>query len=100
MDDLISKDRLMEALGISDDCVDCQHRLNGLCLWKPNMVDVCEVIAEMPSADAVEVIRCRECKWYDIKHPYGTVIPDAYHCKINDRFYGETHFCAYGKRRD
>ena len=51
MDDHISKDRLMEALGISDECVDCQHRLGGLCLWKPNMADVCEVITEMPSAE-------------------------------------------------
>lgn len=49
-DDLINKERLIEALGISDDCVDCQHRLNGLCLWKPNMADVCEIITEMPSA--------------------------------------------------
>lgn len=47
-----------------------------------------------------ELVRCQECEWYDIKHPYGTVIPDAYHCKINDRFYGETHFCAYGARRE
>lgn len=51
MDNLINKERLMETLGISDDCVDCQHRLNGLCLWKPNMADVCEIITEMPSAE-------------------------------------------------
>lgn len=50
-DDLISRKILIEKLGISKECVDCQHKLNGLCLWKPNMVDVCEVITEMPSAE-------------------------------------------------
>lgn len=50
--------------------------------------------------DAVEVIRCRDCKWWDEKHPYGTVVPDAYHCKANDRFYSANHFCAYGERKE
>ena len=47
-----------------------------------------------------EIVRCKECKWYDISSPYGTVIPDAYHCKVNDRFYAGAHFCAYGERRE
>lgn len=56
-------------------------------------------IESLPTAQP-EIIRCRDCKWYDITHPYGTVIPDAYHCKANDRFYEGSHFCAYGERRD
>lgn len=56
---------------------------------------------EQGKADAeAEIIHCRECKWYDITHPYGTVNPDAHHCKANDRFYGWDHFCAYGERKD
>lgn len=47
-----------------------------------------------------KLVRCRDCKWYDLTHPYGTVIPDAYHCKTNDRFYSETHFCGYGERKE
>lgn len=47
-----------------------------------------------------ELVRCRECKWYDVTYPYGTILPDNYHCKVNDRFYDETHFCAYGERKE
>lgn len=48
----------------------------------------------------VLIVRCRDCKWYDQTHPYGTVVPDAYHCKANDRFYSADHFCAYGERKE
>lgn len=47
-----------------------------------------------------ELVRCWYCKWWDTQHPYGTVIPDAYHCKANDRFYEGSHFCAYGKGKN
>lgn len=47
-----------------------------------------------------ELIRCRDCKWWDEKHPYGTLVPDTYHCKANDRFYNAEHFCAYGERKE
>lgn len=59
----------------------------------------CEnAIFALPSAQ--DVIRCKNCKWYDPTHPYGTVIPDAFHCKVNDRFYEVSHFCGYGERRE
>lgn len=47
-----------------------------------------------------ELVRCQDCIWWDTKHPYGTLVPDAYHCKTNDRFYSAEHFCAYGERRE
>lgn len=47
-----------------------------------------------------ELVRCWYCKWWDIQHPYGTLVPDAYHCKRNDRFYSADHFCAYGERKE
>lgn len=46
------------------------------------------------------ITRCRDCKFYDTSSPYGTVVPDAYHCKANDRFYGKSHYCGYGERRE
>ena len=59
-----------------------------------------DAVSRVPDADVVEVVRCKDCKWYDISSPYGTVIPDAYHCKVNDRFYDSEHFCGYGERRE
>lgn len=56
------------------------------------------VIKDAPTIDAVEVIRCQDCIWWDTKHPYGTLVPNAYHCYRNDRFYSAEHFCGYGER--
>lgn len=47
-----------------------------------------------------ELVRCRDCIWWDTRYPYGTLVPNAYHCKTNDRFYSAEHFCAYGERKD
>lgn len=58
-----------------------------------------EIIQNLPSAQP-ELVRCKECKFYDITHPYGTIVADAFHCKINDRFYEVSHFCGYGERRE
>ncbi|MBQ2049727.1 MAG: hypothetical protein II493_04880 [Spirochaetales bacterium] len=58
------------------------------------------MLHEVPSVDAVEVVRCEDCKWFDITSPYGTLVPDAFYCKVNDRFYDSEHYCAYGERRE
>lgn len=58
--------------------------------------DIADVI--MPLSEGI--IRCKDCKWYDPTHPYGTVVPDAFYCKVNDRFYKASHFCGYGERRE
>lgn len=58
------------------------------------------VIEDAPTIDAVEVIHCQDCEWWDIQHPYSTLVPNAYHCKANDRFYSANHFCAYGRRKE
>ena len=46
--------------------------------------------------DAVEVIRCKDCKHYDeIKHGYGWC------CKANDRheYAKDEEFCSFGERK-
>lgn len=35
---------------------------------------------------------------WNTKHPYRTLVPNAYYCYRNDRFYSANHFCAYGER--
>lgn len=52
------------------------------------------------AARDAEIVRCKDCKWYDISYPYGTAIPDAYYCKVNDRYYDCGHYCAYGERSE
>ena len=55
------------------------------------------ILREAPTVDAVEVVRCRDCKHYEIHKPKvlencernGYIIP----MKPND-------FCSYGERKD
>lgn len=53
-------------------------------------------IANAPTVDAVEVVRCRECKYcdpenYHCDHPMGTAAP--FRRKPDD-------FCSYGERKE
>ena len=45
-------------------------------------------IAELPTADVVEVVRCKDCENWDA--PYCAVLDDAF---------DENFFCALGERR-
>ena len=64
------------------------------------LYDGCEydtkLVDEIPTVDAVEVIRCRECKHCDPEnhhcdHPMGTAAP------LRRKPYD---FCSYGERKD
>ena len=53
------------------------------------------ILQEAPTVDAVEVVRCRDCKWL-----YGVM--DNY-CCINHKGLVEiceNSFCSYGERKD
>ena len=54
------------------------------------------ILREAPTVDAVEVVRCRECKHcdpenYHCDHPFGTAAPLKR--KPDD-------FCSYGERKE
>ena len=58
--------------------------------------DVVFDVEEMPTVDAVEVVRCRECKHcdpenYHCDHHMGTAAPLKH--KLDD-------FCSYGERKE
>ena len=53
---------------------------------------VCETIDEQPTIDAVEVVRCRDCKHYD---------PSDGYCEfIGDYDFDENFYCGNGERKD
>ena len=59
------------------------------------LVDVVEFLDDMPTVDAVEVVRCRDCKWlYDEM--------DDYCCRSHRGLVRicENSFCSYGERKD
>ena len=49
--------------------------------------------------DAVPVIRCKDCKWFDPKHPCGTIEPLAFKCRRYGTFHIPGFFCGDGERR-
>lgn len=57
---------------------------------------VCDDIDESPTVDAVEVVRCRGCKSYDIKG----FVPDAHKgwCMELKQVVKGDFFCAYGEQ--
>ena len=52
-------------------------------------------IAEIPTVDAVTVVRCRECKY----HKY-TSVKEYAHCSLNGYTVEYDDFCSYGERKD
>lgn len=53
------------------------------------------LIEEIPAADVVEVVRCKDCKWFGRDLGYG-----KHDCKKYEMpFCLETDFCSYGERR-
>ena len=60
--------------------------------------DVVSTIDEMPTVDAVEVVRCKDCKKYIPcqKLPIGT----SKWCDLFDRATCEMNYCGWGERRE
>ena len=60
-----------------------------------DMIEDC--IDNAPTVDAVEVVRCKDCKWYENGKSY-----DAYcnHPTDGMNYSAEDDFCSYGERKD
>ena len=52
-----------------------------------------KLIEDAPTVDAVEVTRCRKCKYHEDTNVIGFV-----HCRLYDRIMRHNDFCSYGKR--
>ena len=53
------------------------------------------------AARDAEIVRCKDCKWFDMTDPCGTLAPNSHRCKRVARLWMEDDaFCAYGERRD
>lgn len=85
---LIDADALKADYGMKDDCADCEKELHGkvrscqyYCIY--SKMDFCGWIDDSPTIDAVEVVRCKDCKFEK----------DCTHRGFNN------DFCSSGKRR-
>ena len=60
-------------------------------------IDLNLLVASMPTVDAVEVVRCKDCKHYDKHELVCELIFNP--CATNVAWYPED-FCSYGERKD
>ena len=58
-------------------------------------VKVLDMIKQSPTADVVEVVRCKDCR-------HGSKCTDEYYtCKVDHRLaHDEDDFCSYGERKE
>jgi hypothetical protein len=87
---LIDADALMELYEMGDELKNYEKVLS-----VPLPV-IQQNIKDMPTIDAVEVVRCKDCK-----HLYQDTFDDSlWCCRDVDREVVENHFCSYGERRE
>ena len=55
-----------------------------------------EAVRHVPAADVVEVVRCRDCKWYH----YGHCTRLINTIESSFIFNGPMEYCSYGERKE
>ena len=95
MDDYISKRvalyalaKEMPSLTTPDGCGEFDHDIQ---IADEAFVDSMHVIYDLPSADVVEVVRCKDCKRY-IRHDK--------RCGFWNYGVRQDDWCSYGERKD
>ena len=88
--------RYIDADYLDELITQLNHEGRGITRGEYKIID--SVLFEFPTADVVEVVRCKDCKYASPNGEYGC---KAYHFKLY-----ETHemkaddFCSHGERRE
>ena len=70
--------------------------------WYRGMECAQDIVEALPSAEAVEVVRCKDCKY---KRLYDEGETKYYYCALEDRpnrnwSVDDTDYCSWGERRE
>lgn len=82
---LIEADELKEKLGKMIEYCGKDNRANGLTA----LFQVVDALIDCPTIDAVPVVRCRDCVYWNDRW-----------CYINDGYFEDDDFCSYGERKE
>ena len=84
---------------IDADALDFSGLLDEICQGQAE-----EIVANAPTVDAVEVVRCRDCRYYEIMQLKRDGTDDRRYkpslCVLHNRNFDEDYFCADGERRE
>lgn len=72
--------------------------------WSHAYADFIDDIKEQPTADVVEVVRCKDCKWYKESK---LLEPNKFCFRLKDRNgdpigynFSSNEFCSFGERKE
>lgn len=79
-----------------------EERKNGNFVFTSKWIK--EIMDNLPTADVVEVVRCKDCKYTDV-HICPITGKETLFCEFGRRgikpeAVNPTHFCGYGERKD
>ena len=80
--------RLINADKLRKDVLDLPNCYNGFSDTYDKAM-IIDLVDEAPTVDAVEVVRCKDCEYYNGEYKY---------C-VNDIFAKPDGYCSYGKRK-
>ena len=94
MSRFIDADEVLRMMRNSNEDNPCDATRRGI--W--NIAHDCCIscVEATPTADVVEVVRCKNCKLCVEKNAGGMTM---LYCELNSHYVLETHFCSYGERR-
>lgn len=86
---LIDADALIKTLE-TQDYSNAPNTLEG---WTPQDMTNAEIfdINNAPTVNAVPVVRCKDCKWWNNNNG---------NCSVNEGLWLTTNFCSWGERRE
>ena len=90
----IDADALMKVLDIAEECEECKYTDGIFCRRHDHFSFACEAITDAPTIDAVEVVRCKDCKFweeYEQDKEFG-------HCGIMLCYTKRIHYCSCGEK--
>ena len=81
---------------IAEHCDGCKYyKVAGICTKEDPVCGSVQIVTELPTIDAVEVVRCKDC--VHMKNQFNARFCNVW-CMYNGM--GDEGFCNYGERKD
>lgn len=103
MDDLISREQAIDAIVELSDTI-FKNIEKGATYppraWFAGMANAESIIKDLPSIDAVPVVRCKDCVCWDTSWKPTRAIEGAYWCSNNDIYMESDDYCSLAERKE